>query len=257
LNPLKTKTLFRFFYIPLVVLFLSFTDPYLIKRISDSSFRYEFYTTDKRINPKSGKTYYWFKGGAIHNAQGGVAGQLLHDGYTKMYHSNQLAEQGKFDEGLKTGWWKTWYTNGTLETTQYWNNGLKTGAFNHFNDKGELIEKGYFKNDQRHGKWIDLAKKDTVVYKNGVVFVAKPKLTKEEKAKLKEEEKAAKAAKKAQEKLDAEKKARDKENKKQQKEREKEQKNLKQQQQPQEKESFFKRLFRKKEPKVNTNGKGA
>lgn len=251
---MKTNTLFRFFCLSLALIFFSFTDPYLIKRISDTNFRYEFYTTDKKVSPKSDKNYYWFKGGAIHNAQGGAAGQLLHDGFTKMYHSNQLAEQGKFDEGLKTGWWKTWYENGAIETTQYWKNGLRTGAFNHFNNKGELIEKGYYKNDQRHGKWFDLVKKDTLVYKNGTVFVAKPKLTKEEKAKLKEDEKVAKAAKKEQKQKEKEKKAAEKENKKKQKELEKQRKAN----QPKEqKESFFKRLFKKKEPKVNANGKGA
>lgn len=260
MNPLKTKTLFRFFCISLVVIFFSFTDPYLIKRVSDANFRYEFYVTDKKVKPKSEKTYYWFKGGAIHNAQGGTAGELLDDAFTKMYHSNQLAEQGQFEKGLKIGLWKTWYPNGTLETTQYWSSGLKTGNFYRYDDKGVLIEKGYYKSHIKHGEWIDHIKKDTTVYKNGKVFVAPPKLTKEEKAKVKEDEKVAKAAKKAQEKLDKEKKALEKENKKKQKELDKQQKANQPQRvnQPQEqKESFFKRLFKKKEPKENTNGKGA
>ena len=42
-------------------LLFSFKDPYLIKRISDKEFRYEFYTIKKEVNPVKNKTYYWFK----------------------------------------------------------------------------------------------------------------------------------------------------------------------------------------------------
>ena len=44
----------------LAVIFLSFADPepYLAKRFADADFRYEFYTTDKKINPKKDKVYY-------------------------------------------------------------------------------------------------------------------------------------------------------------------------------------------------------
>ena len=175
------------------ILLVSFTDPYSIKRVSDKDYRYEFYTTLKSGSVKNTKEYYWFKGGLIHSSQGGVAGQLLHDDFKKFYHSNQLAEQGKLKKGLKVGLWKTWFQNGTLETTQEFSNGFLSGNFQKFDVNGNLIEKGKFKKGKKHGKWINYISKDTIQFKRGEIFVPKPKLTKEEKilakeAKLKEKE---------------------------------------------------------------------
>lgn len=175
------------------ILLVSFTDPYTIKRVSDKDYRYEFYTTEKTNTIKNTKNYYWFKGGLIHSSQGGEAGQLLHDNFKKFYHSNQLAEQGRFKKGLKVGLWKTWFQNGTLETTQEFSNGFLSGNFQKFDAKGNLIEKGKFQQGKKQGKWINYISKDTIQFKQGKIFVPKPKLTKEEKilakeAKLKEKE---------------------------------------------------------------------
>lgn len=171
----------------LFVFFTSFTsDPYSIKRISDANFRYEFYTTDKKVSPKNHKIYYWFKGGAIHSAQGGVIGMLLHGDFTKMYHSNQLAEQGSFDNGLKVGLWKSWHPNGVIHVTQKWANGLKSGEYHLYDENGLELERGKFKNDHKQGVWIDFVKKDTVVYKKGKPVIKKVKISKDEKRKLKE-----------------------------------------------------------------------
>ncbi len=140
--------------------------------------------------------YYWFKGGLIHNAQAGIAGELLNDKFTKMYHSNQLAEQGYFKNGLKKGLWRTWHKNGIIETTQKWNNGFRTGEFFHFNEDGLMIAKGKYKKGNKHGIWIDFVKKDTIEYKNGVIFIKKPKPSKEERIKQKEEKQKINEAKK-------------------------------------------------------------
>ena len=209
---------------------MSFSDPYTIKRISDANFRYEFYTTAKKIKPKTNKIYYWFKGGLIHNTQSGMTGELLHDKFIKMYHSNQLAEQGTFKKGLKIGLWKTWFTNGMVETTQKWRNGLQSGKFFRYDENGFLIEKGSFNCGKKHGSWINYIKKDTVVYKEGVVFVKKEKLSVAEKAKIKSIKKEAKIQK-----------SKDKESPKTSENKSKE-------------NSFFKRLFGKKQPTQNTNG---
>lgn len=161
----------------------------------------------------------------IHNTQSGMAGELLNDKFVKMYHSNQLAEQGLFKKGLKVGSWKTWHKNGLIETTQKWSNGIKSGNFHHYNENGELIEKGKYKNDKKNGPWIDFIKKDTIVYKNGSVFIKKVKLSKEEKTKKKEEKQKSKTVKP------------------------KVQKDSK----PEGEKSFFKRLFNKKESKNKVN----
>jgi hypothetical protein len=170
---LKTNLLYQISLLFFALFLISFSDPYSIKRISDADFRYEFYTTNKDKKVKTNKTYYWFKGGAIHNTQSGVAGELLHGKFTKMYHSNQLAEEGFFRKGTKRGLWKTWYANGVLETTQYWVSGLKSGLYLHYDQNGKLIEKGRYTNSRKYGKWIDYIKKDTTIYKRGEIYIKK------------------------------------------------------------------------------------
>ncbi len=238
---MKTKLLPTFLYLIAIILLASFSDPYTIKRISDANFRYEFYTTAKKLKPKDNKVYYWFKGGLIHNAQGGIAGELIDAKFTKMYHSNQLAEQGVFKNGLKVGLWKTWHRNGVIETTQKWSNGLRCGKFYHYDQNGIMIEKGNFKDDKKQGHWVNYTLKDTVAYKKGEVFVKKPKLSKEELAKLKEEKKKAEMAKKEEKEKSKTKKPADKTVKKTSESK-------------LEKGGFFKKLFHKKQPTQNTNG---
>lgn len=182
--------LFRNIFIISVVGLVSFQDPYSIKRISDKNFRYEFYTTSKKINPSKSKTYFWFKGGQIHEAEYGVAGEVLNGHFKKYFHSNQLAEQGVFKKGLKIGLWKSWHENGKIETTQIWKYGRKTGVFVKYNNSGEIIEKGNYKRSLKDGLWIDMIKKDSLTYKKGEIFLKKKKITKEEKEKIKLEKKA-------------------------------------------------------------------
>lgn len=182
---MKTKIALLFLYLSITFFFVSFSDPYTIKRISDKNFRYEFYVTDKSVTPKPNKIYYWFKGGAIHNAQGGFGGALLNNKFLKTYHSNQIAEQGVFKNGLKVGIWKTWHPNGIIETTQKWSKGLRTGMYYKYDTNGIVSEIGCYKNDKKHGKWYDFIKKDTINYKNGIPAVEKQKLSKLDKITLK------------------------------------------------------------------------
>lgn len=184
--------LFRNIYIILIVGLVSFQDPYSIKRTSDKNFRYEFYTSSKKISTDKDKTYFWFKGGVIHEAESGFAGEVLNGSFKKFFHSNQLAEQGVYKNGLKIGLWKNWFENGKIETTQIWKSGQKNGTFIKHNNLGEIIEKGNFKKNLKHGLWIDLVKKDSTIYKNGLVFLKKKKLTKEEKGKVKSDKKTQK-----------------------------------------------------------------
>ncbi|MFP9100761.1 toxin-antitoxin system YwqK family antitoxin [Flavobacterium sp. RHBU_24] len=157
------------------VLLCSFSDTSLIKRISDVHFRYEFYTTTKKVNPKKGRDYYWFKGGAIHNSEYGTAGELLQDDFNKYYHSNQLAESGKFKNGLKEGLWKNWYEDGTLQSETYWDGGLKDGDYYLYDPAGVLVEKGSYNNNAKNGRWINYISKDTLKYHNGSVVMPKAK----------------------------------------------------------------------------------
>ena len=149
----------------LLVLLSSFKDLFQVKRISNENYRYEFYVTEKIMKPKSSKSYYWFKGGAVHYAESGVSGMLLHGNFNKAYHSNNLAEQGVFKVGLKTGLWKTWHPNGKISNLQYRKNGIKQGKNSRYTIDANLIEKGKFKNDKKQGIWINYISKDTINYK--------------------------------------------------------------------------------------------
>lgn len=181
--------LFRNIFIISLLGLVSFQDPYSVKRISDKNFRYEFYTTSKKINPSKNKTYFWFKGGLIHEAEFGVAGEVLNGSFKKYFHSNQLAAQGDFKKGLKVGLWRSWYENGKIESTQIWKSGQKNGEFVKYNDTGEILEKGRYKKNSKHGLWIDMIKKDSLIYKKGTIFLKKKKLTDEEKKKIRLERK--------------------------------------------------------------------
>lgn len=244
---LRTPAAGTFFFTIAVFLLLSFSDPYAIKRITDGNFRYEFYVTDKQVSPKGEKTYYWFKGGKIHSTQSGLTGSILNGPYIKMYLSNQLAEQGNFKKGLKDGLWKTWYPNGTLETTQQWHNGIKKGKYYYYSNSGELIQKGTFKKNLKQGQWIDGATNDTVRYKKGIIFVEKPKLSKAEKATLKAARKKDRLDKKAAGEV--------------QKATKESQKQTGSNPEAAKKNSgkvpFFKRIFSKKNNGKSTNGQGS
>jgi len=161
------------------ILLLAFANVSTIKRISDTNYRYEFYTTNKKISPKEGRNYFWFKGGAIHNTEFGVGGELLHDDFQKFYHSNQLSEAGRFKNGLKEGYWKTWFENGILQTKSYWNKGQKDGHYYSYDQTGFLVEAGSYKNNKKNGRWINFISKDTLRYRNGVVVVNKIKSVKD------------------------------------------------------------------------------
>jgi antitoxin component YwqK of YwqJK toxin-antitoxin module len=181
---------------------VSFGNPYLIKRISDKDFRYEFYTTDKKINPITSKTYFWFKGGIIHEAQGGFAGDLLNDKFIKMYHSNQLAEQGQFKNGIRVGEWKTWYKNGVLATTLHYRNGLLSGKYFKYNEEGKLIESGKFSSNLKNGKWFNGENSEIITFKHGVIVKEKDTLSKSEQYRIEQENIKAEKAKEAQKELE-------------------------------------------------------
>lgn len=110
-TPLSTSKFSILLFGLLVFLLGSFTPPNLKKRITDTEFRYEFYTTKKEVSAKQDRLYYWFKGGAIHSSEYGVSGELLDGEFEKFYLNNQLAEKGEFKKGLKEGLWKTWHCN--------------------------------------------------------------------------------------------------------------------------------------------------
>ncbi|WP_162126050.1 toxin-antitoxin system YwqK family antitoxin [Flavobacterium phycosphaerae] len=243
-----------------VLSFFSFQEPRLKKRITDSNFKYEFYVTDNKPDVMSDRVYYWFKGGAIHNSENGIAGELLDETFDKFYLNNQLAESGTFKNGLKVGLWKTWHTNGFLATSQYWNDGRRKGMNFHYSDRGELIEKGRYSRGKKQGVWINFISKDTVTFNNGEkvipsqVDLAREAKIKENKAKRKikrDEKKKDKQLEKEKRKADKTKATSNKENDTRGNNKMNSSNNNPEPKAK--KDNFFKRLFSKKE---KSNGKG-
>lgn len=170
----------RKFFLFISVFFLfSFTETSLKKRTSDTLYRYEFFTIDKIVAPSQNRDYFWFKGGTIHNSEYGIGGALLHDEFLKFFHSNQLAEAGKFKNGLKEGYWKSWFKSGVLQSRTYWNNGQLDGSYNAYDHTGKLIETGSFKDNKKHGRWINFVNKDTLKYRRGELIIKKLKPVKD------------------------------------------------------------------------------
>ncbi|MCF6133360.1 toxin-antitoxin system YwqK family antitoxin [Flavobacterium wongokense] len=196
---MKNTGTYWFLGLVIILSFLSFQEPELKKRITDTDYKYEFYVTDNEPGLKSDRMYYWFKGGAIHNSENGISGQLLNNSFEKFYLNNQLAEKGRFESGLKVGLWRTWYPNGVLESTQNWGNGRKKGMYNFYSDRAVLIEKGRYSAGKKQGQWINFISKDTITYIDDKIKVlskeelAREAKRKENKAKrkLKREEKKA------------------------------------------------------------------
>lgn len=167
----------KYFLLVAVFALFSFVGTSLKKRISDSQYRYEFYTTDKVVSPQPDRYYHWFKGGTIHTSEYGIAGELLHEEFQKFYHSNQLAEAGKFKYGLKEGYWKLWFENGKLKSEAYWSSGQMDGSYYEYDNNGLLLLKGKYRDNKRHGTWIDYIKKDTLKFSSGLLIPKKVKDT--------------------------------------------------------------------------------
>ncbi|WP_044397244.1 toxin-antitoxin system YwqK family antitoxin [Lacinutrix sp. Hel_I_90] len=213
------------------------------KKIQTTTFKEDFMVTKEPTHTNTSRTYYWYKSNNIQQSKGGYSGDLLHGEYIQYYITNQLAEKGVFNHGLKTKTWKSWFKNGQLKTVEHYSNGKLNGKFELYGDDGNVVTRGRYKNDIKNGKWIDYIAKDTLRYKKGKQVV-KDSITIDEKPsffkrlfKKKETEEKGELKEKTPKPLTQNKKKTVKKEKTQQPK----------------KEPFLKRLFSKKE---NTNAKG-
>lgn len=154
---------------------LAFTSDLQKIKVQEGDFNIEFYVSLKKKKFEDNKMYYWYKSGAVHKSISNAAGTLLQGQYLKYYRSNQLAEKGVFNLGLKTGVWMSWHENGNLKLKETWKDGYKNGEFITYNSSGDIIHKSAFKNDLKTGLWIDYKTKDSIIYKKGEVFIKKKK----------------------------------------------------------------------------------
>lgn len=160
----------------IALLCFSFTSDLQKRIVRQDGFDIECYIAIKELNSfNANKVYYWYKSGEIHNSQSNIGGNVLHNTFIKYYRSNQLAEKGDFDFGLKTGIWQSWHENGQLKIKEYWNNGYREGNYYGYDQDGQLTLKGKYRKNIKVGQWINYANKDTLYYKKGIGFDERPK----------------------------------------------------------------------------------
>jgi hypothetical protein len=135
--------------------------------------QYEFRVLDvskkipKHLNLK--KEYFWYKSQEIRSTFGGASGQLLNGHFSAYYSNKQLAQQGRFKNGLKHGRWTYWYENGNVKRIELYAHGSPKGNLICYNESGKVITKtkirgGEFEIEQPKQKEV-YTKDSVLVYK--------------------------------------------------------------------------------------------
>lgn len=112
----------------------------------DSTIQARILITKALFKPNPQKFYYWYANECIHTNQGGFSGYLLHGNYCVFDKNNQLVVKGTFTNGLKTGTWVRWYSNGRRSETSPWRNGLLHGITKIYNEDGTIEKEIRYKN---------------------------------------------------------------------------------------------------------------
>ncbi|MEW4923104.1 hypothetical protein [Algibacter sp. 2305UL17-15] len=145
------------------------------RMVRENGFDIECYISLKKSkNFDNNKIYYWFKSGRIHSSLANAGGYVLHNSCSKYYRSNQIAEQGAFNYGLKDGVWKSWYENGQLQLQEFWKAGYKDGKSTVYDSEGKIISVGDYRNNLKTGRWINYKTKDTTYHKNNSTYTERP-----------------------------------------------------------------------------------
>jgi len=213
------------FFLFITLFFLSISSDIQKKVIRNKDYDIELYVSLKKHSSfENNKMYYWYKSGEIHKSMTNAGGLLLHSDYMKYFRSNQLAEKGQFDYGLKDGTWKSWYTDGNIKTSIQWKHGHKHGDYITYDSLSNKQESGAYKHNIKIGRWVNHKTNDTIYYKKGDVI---------EDSKIKKESFFKRIMKPFKKKDSTDIKAKKKTKKTNSKKKNK--------------DSFFKRLFKKKE----------
>lgn len=155
------------------------------------------------VKTSNDKYYFSYKGGEIKRVRGMIVGKILDGEFSESDEDNNVLIAGNFDEGLKDGEWKKWYTNGELKEVANWDKGVQTGVYSSYSFTGALVEEGQFKEGKKQGAWktyVDEAvtqtyydegiKVDSAPKKRRCKWCCKSKESKEKKSKEKKEKPA-------------------------------------------------------------------
>lgn len=172
--------MYKITFVSIILLLFAHTIPSTQKKIiREGKYDIECYVASKSLKKyKEHKVYFWYKSREVHNSKGMSGGQVLDGEFKKFFKSNQLAEQGYFDMGLKKDRWYTWFENGQTKSITNWKKGLRHGNYKEFDSLGNLVLTGKFKKNEKHGKWINYKSDDTIKYKRGKIIIKKIDSTK-------------------------------------------------------------------------------
>lgn len=146
------------------------------KTIRNKDFDFYFQVNLKKKSPRKDRMYHWYKSGEIHNSFGETGGPLLHNTYSKYYKGNQLAEKGRFKNGLKVGEWKKWYHEGFLSEKANWSNGQLNGWYREYDLSGNILLEGKYRNGKKVSYWVNHASKDTTWFRKGRAYKEHPRI---------------------------------------------------------------------------------
>lgn len=121
----------------------------------------------KRVDQQ--KRYTWYQKEHVLSTVGAWSGKLLHGQASAYYANDNLLEQGSYDQGWKTGLWRRWYPDGSLQMRMEWKKGEPHGEFAKYDANGQLLQKGTFRKGQLHGKVLERKNNQltTTTYKKG------------------------------------------------------------------------------------------
>lgn len=115
--------------------------------------------------------YYWYDNFSIHQTQGAYSGYILDGPYEEfLFPGNNLLIKGNIKNGLKSGYWVSFYENGNIQETSYWNKGKLERQKAYYDTNAILVKTENYYRNRLNGKIIEY-KADTIwkviVYKNG------------------------------------------------------------------------------------------
>jgi antitoxin component YwqK of YwqJK toxin-antitoxin module len=106
----------------------------------------------KQVNTSSKKMYSWFAGGKINHTQGAYKDRLLNGIYIASYPNKQLKEKGKYENGLKVGYWLYWDSYGKLEKENHFYKGWLSGFQTSYDSLGMAKNRVYYHKSKKNGK---------------------------------------------------------------------------------------------------------
>lgn len=80
-----------------------------------------------------------------------------------------VSQKGRFEEGLQTGRWISFFPNGNIFTVTNYTAGKKNGLYAYYDIVGNVIQTGKYVMDKKDGEWFYNRGKKREVYVMGVL----------------------------------------------------------------------------------------